>query len=425
MVVLFACALFAHAETNKLPLSTQMTPVPKPSSKAISYFRSSNALWVADQFLAIALPGFLVFSGLSAKLRSFARIIGNRSWLGTLFVYFVLFTLMTAAVDLPLNYYRGFVREHAYGLSSQKPAKWLSDFAISLGVQLVIGLALVWIPYLLFLKSPNRWCLYAWMLSVPLMVLGMLVMPVWIDPLFNTFGPMKNKELETKILDLANRAGIEGGRVFEVAKSVDTNKVNAYVTGLGSTKRIVLWDTMHEKLDEGEILAIMGHEMGHYVLGHVIRTIFVFAVCNLLAFCLVSRACSFVIARWKNTIGFERLSDPASLPLLFFLSQVLTLACSPMALAYSRSQEHEADRFALEITHDNASAGSSFAKMVGTNLSVPRPGLFYKIWRASHPSLGERIDFCNTYHPWLENKKGEYDHLFIHSTERLKGERGK
>jgi Zn-dependent protease with chaperone function len=238
------------------------------------------------------------------------------------------------------------------------------------------------------------------LLSVPFLYVTMLVTPIWIDPLFNTFGPMKDKALERRILDLAERAGIEGSRVFEVDKSVDTKAVNAYVTGVFGTKRIVLWDTLLAKLDPPEVLAVMGHEMGHYVLGHVVRSIWLGSIVILAGLFFVDRAGRWLIARFSGRLGFDRLSDIASVPLVLLLMEVSSLFLSPVALAYSRYQEHEADRFSLELTHANHSAAMSFVKLQRENLSHPRPGLFYKVFRASHPSIGDRIDFCNAYHPW-------------------------
>ena len=147
-------------------------------------------------------------------------------------------------IDLPLAYYLGFVRQHAYGLSNQTLAKWSTDAFLRLGVEMAVGFALAWVPYLLIVRSPRRWWIYTTLLCVPFLFVSVLVKPIWIDPLFNKFGPMKNKALEQSILDLASRAGIEGSRVFEVNKSVDTKAVNAYVTGVFNTKRIVLWDTL-------------------------------------------------------------------------------------------------------------------------------------------------------------------------------------
>src|SRR6185369_8151435 len=146
-------------------------------------------------------------------------------------------------------------------------------------------------------------------------VVANLVAPVWIAPLFNKFEPMHDKALETRILALADRAGIEGSRVFEVNKSVDTKTLNAYVAGLWQTKRIVLWDTIIARMDDRQLLFVMGHEMGHYVLG-----------------------------------------DIASLPLLLLVTGVFSLVITPAQFAFSRHIEHEADRFGLEITQTNHSA---------------------------------------------------------------------
>jgi STE24 endopeptidase len=235
---------------------------------------------------------------------------------------------------------------------------------------------------------------------VPFLFATMLLEPIWIDPLFNTFGPMKDKTLERSILALADRAEIGGSRVFEGEKSVDTKAVNAYVTGVFSTKRIVLWDTLLARLDEPEVLVVMGHEMGHYVLGHVVRSILLGSLVILAGLFFVDRAGRWLIARFSGRLGFDRLSDVASVPLVLMLIEVASLVLGPVAMSYSRHQEHAADQFALDLTHANHSGAMAFVKMQSENLGNPRPGLFYKIFRGSHPSIGERIDFCNSYHPW-------------------------
>ena len=264
-------------------------------------------------------------------------------------------------------------------------------------------------PYLLLRKSPRRWWLYTSLLAVPFMFLAMLIAPIWIDPLFNRFGPMQDKTLEAKILAEAQRAGIEGGYVFQVDKSVDTNAVNAYVTGLGNTKRIVLWDTLLAKLDPAEVLFVMAHEMGHYVLNHVIQGILVGFLAVLAGLYAVHRMAGFLIRRSQGRFGFNELSDIASLPLIVLLTSVVSLVLSPAVLAYSRYTEHEADRFGLELTQNNHAAATAFVKLQQENLSNPRPGLLYTLWRGSHPSLGDRIDFVNTYRPWASGQRLRYE----------------
>jgi Zn-dependent protease with chaperone function len=226
------------------------------------------------------------------------------------------FTTIIFLVDLPLSYYLGFVRQHAYGLSNQTFDKWAQDEVTGLLIGTVVGILFLWVPYLLLSKRPRRWWLYTGLLAIPFIVLVSLVQPIWIDPLFNTFGPMKDKALEADILRLAERAGIEGSRAFEVAKSEDTNAINAYVAGFGTTKRIVLWDTILAKLNREQLLVIMGHEMGHYVLGHTWKLILSLSALIIAALYAVHRTSGWLIARNRHRFGFSELSSglPAAHP---------------------------------------------------------------------------------------------------------------
>ncbi|HTG32818.1 MAG TPA: M48 family metallopeptidase [Thermoanaerobaculia bacterium] len=374
-------------------------PVPEPSEKALRYYRSSNVLWAISTIWGLLVPLLLLFTGFSARMRDAARKVG-RNWFFTVVLYGVLFTLVTAVLSLPLDYYSGFVRPHAYGLSDQTAAKWWSDALIGLGIGCVAVALLLWIPYLLLRRSPRRWWLYSGLTALPLLILLLLITPTVIEPLFNKFGPMENKALESQILTLADRAGIEGGRVYEVNKSVDTKTVNAYVTGLGGTKRIVLWDTILAKLSPPEVLFVMGHEMGHYVLGHTWQLVLLGTVLALFGAWVIHRTAGELIARYRARFGFTELADIASLPLMILLFSIVSLVLTPAILAFGRNVEHEADRFGLEITRDNHDCATAFVKLQQENLSVPRPGLLYKLWRSDHPPLGERIDFCNEYRPW-------------------------
>jgi Zn-dependent protease with chaperone function len=276
----------------------------------------------------------------------------------------------------------------------------------------VFGFCIVWIPYWLLKKAPKRWWLYVGLGTVPFMFLIMLVEPIWVEPLFNDFGPMKNKALEAKVLTLADRAGIERSHVFEVNKSVDTKELNAYVTGFLGTKRIVIWDNTIAKMTEGELLFVLGHEMGHYVLGHVWKEIVFSSLMMLLTLFLADRAAKVIIARYKERFGFDRLSDIASFPLILLLFGVFGFIINPLDNWISRAIEHQADQFGLEITRDNHDAATAFVKLQMENLSNPRPALWYKILRADHPVLGDRIDYANTYKPWEKGEKPEFEKYF-------------
>lgn len=393
------------------PASPAPVAVPVPSEKAMRYYRSGHWVWATSLLWALAVPALLLWTGLSARLRDLAAKVTTRYY-PQLILYFALYTIVGFVADLPLGYAFGFARQHAYGLSNQTLAKWTGDNLKGLAVGLVGGALVVWIPFLLLRKSPRRWWIWTTVAAAPVMVFALVVSPLLVDPLFNKFGPMQDKALEARILALAQRSGIEGGRVFEVEKSVDTNAVNAYVTGLFNSKRIVLWDTLLKKLSPEETLAVMGHEMGHYVLDHVWKSLAIAMLVILFALWAVDRSAHRLILRNSRRFGFTRLDDPAALPLIVLLVGLATMLIQPLGLAWSRHIEHEADRFALEITHDNHSMATAFVKLQQENLSNPRPGLLYKIWRSSHPPLGERIDFANAYRPWESGRRERYGGRF-------------
>ena len=375
------------------------------------FHESGNRLWLIGRVWGLAVPALIVFSGLSARLRTVA-FGKSRRWAVGVVAYVSLFLILEFAVNFPLRYYSGFVRPHEYGLSTQPFGRWLGDAWKGLGVEMVVAVPLVWVVYSLLSRSPRRWWLYVGMLTLPFGAFSAFLAPIAVDPLYNTFGPMKDKALEAKIDALARRAGIDGGQIFEVDKSRDTTTVNAYVTGLLGTKRIVLWDTLLARLEDDEVLAIMGHEMGHYVLNHVAQGLLLSSVGTIFALFLIHHAANRLIRRFGRRFGFDRPSDLASVPLFLLLAQTTILLGSPVIHGFSRHLEHEADRFALEITRANRAAALSFVKLQRDNLAIPRPSWIWKVWRSTHPPIGERIEFCNTYRPWADGQPLRYAHLF-------------
>ena len=385
--------------------------VPEPGERANRFYRTGNLFWCIRAFWDLFVPALILFTGVSAGLGAWTERIG-RKWFFAVTIYIVVFAALKYVLEFPLNCYLGFFRQQAYDLSNQTFSHWLATSFKHLAVEMTVCAGFVWIPYLFMRKSPRRWWLYIWAATTVATVFVVCVAPVWIDPLFNRFGPMKNRVLEADILALAKRAGIEAHRVYEVDKSADTKTVNAYVTGFLKTKRIVLWDTMIVRLNRRELLTVMGHEMGHYVLGHVWQGIMLSAVLTFVGFHVFYRVNDRLINRFRERFGFNRVSNIASWPLILLCLRVSHLALNPFILGFSRHLEHEADRFALEITRDNHAAATAFAKEQAENLSVPRPGGMYKLWRATHPPAGERIDFANSYRPWENGGLLKYGHLF-------------
>jgi STE24 endopeptidase len=407
-------------------LPNDQVPDPSPSAIAIRWYQSGNVLWIVTQAWALAVLALLVFTGLSAKIRNWATKLGQ-AWPLRIGAYLILFSLFMLIVNLPLSYFEGYVRPHAFGLSNQSVPRWFGNVLKSLFIPntqfppfqipgLVFGYLFVLLLYSFLRKSPKRWWLYAGMALMPLIFFGALIKPVWMDPLSNQYGPLKDKAIESSILELAQHAGIDGGRVYEVNMSRDTKTMDANVSGFLGTERIVVWDTAIAGLEKRELLTVLAHEMGHYVLGHPGTRILLQSFLLLTALGFVHWAGRPLVKRYKKHFGFDRMDDIASLPLVFLLLNVAILLLLPADFAFLRHQEHEADRFALELTRDNRAAATAFVKLTQGVLGVPRHGWPYTAWRDTHPSLGDRLDFFNEYRPWLTGQPLKYEH-FIRTTQ--------
>lgn len=385
--------------------------VPEASSQAMSYYQSGNVLWIIQWAWTLVVPLLLLVTGCSGKLGALATRWGQ-NWFVSILIYLALFIGLYQLLNLPIDFYVNYIREHEYGLSNQSFGRWLDQYGKLTLVFFLSAAAFTWIFYLLLKKSHRRWWFYSSLVSMGITFIMAFAYPIWVVPLFNKVGPLKDKQLEKSILELASRAGIKGGRVFEVDKSKDTKMGNAYVAGLGSSQRIVIWDTSIKANSKEALLFIMGHEMGHYVLHHVWLQIGFFSVLFFVITYLMHKAAHFLLPRYQKRLGFQHLYDIASLPFFLFLVNFFYLLSTPIYNYITRYTEREADRFGIEITGNNEVAAQLFADAVDEHLANPRPGNIYKIWRSSHPSLGDRVDFCNSYCPWEEGQPLKYGEYF-------------
>ena len=385
--------------------------VPVPPEKAVRRYHATIAVGITAIIWSFLSPALFLFTGWSARIRSWAERQG-RNWYFTFVLYALAFGLLWFLVNLPLSYYAGFVFPHHYDLTNQTFSRWLGNTLKGAAVVLVVGLALGWIPFLILKKSPRRWWLWLGMLVPLFLSAQMFIQPVLIDPLLHQFRPLPDKTLEAKILAQAARAGIAGSRVYVANLSLDTKLDNAYVTGLFGTRRIVFWDTALKDFNDDELLFILGHEMGHYVLHHVIQLI---ACASLLAFLSLYAwywLAGPVIGRFKNRWSFDTPADFAALPLMILAFQLSVFAGLPAYMAFSRHVEHEADRFGLELTHRNHAAAAAFVKIVQNAGYVYRPSPIIQFWYGSHPTPAERIEFCNQYRPWETGQPSKYQEYF-------------
>jgi len=368
--------------------SSDLTP------EMLRHSRLEDALYFINVAYSAAVLVLLLTTRASAKLRDLAER-ATAKFAGSLYIVFLV--LAITIVEFPLTFYESYIVPHQFDLTNEAMGTWLADQAKAIAVNLVISV-FVGVLVLLAIRRVRRWWIAAWLGSIPLILLGVLITPLVIDPLFNKFEPLRDPVLRRDLLAEAARAGIENGRVYEVDKSKQTKTMNAYVTGVGPSARIVMWDTLLQKLDHDEVLAVMGHEMGHYVLKHLWKGIAFSIAVTFFVFWIGQQLYERGLARWGRRWGVrEARGDPAALPWLLVLSTLIAFAISPVTSGFSRHIEHQADVFSLDLTHLNEPMASAFVKFAEDSKEDPRPPRFIEWWMYSHPSLGRRIDFVLGY----------------------------
>jgi Zn-dependent protease with chaperone function len=287
----------------------------------------------------------------------------------------------SALLEVPVDYVEGIALERRFGLSKQTDAAWLADYAKGSAVTIAIGLPLIELLAVTVARAPRLWPLLATAGSFPLLVLANVVAPTFIAPLFNAFEPIEG-EFAQEIRALAGRYGAGDATLLRVDMSRQTEKANAYVTGLFDTKRIVIGDTLLDRFEPRETLFVVAHELGHYVAGDVWRAV-----------ALGVAASAFVF------FGGRRLADQADKPLgstaglarLIFAVSLLGTLAGPLLSAFSRSRERAADDFALSATHDGEGGAAAFRRLRERNLAEDEQPKWMELLFSSHPSLGSRI----------------------------------
>ena len=311
-------------------------------------------------------------------------------------------------VLLPLDWYEGYALEHRYGLSTQSLGAGSLDQVKGARVPGRGGrrAAAAGAGHA-HRRAParTRWWLWLSLGMLPVVTASVLLQPLVFDPLFNKFTPLHDASLRADILALAARADIPAHEVYEVDMSTKTKKVNAYVSGFGSSQRIVLWDTTLQPMKRDEILFVMGHEMGHYVLHHIWKGLGSGGARLVRGLWLTAWFARALLAGFGGRWGVRSAGDLAAMPLLFALLAWVNFLGAPIANAISRGVEHEADVFALELTHDNDAGARSFLKLAEGNRSNPEPSGWVQWLLYTHPPLGERIRFALEYKPWERGEK--------------------
>jgi len=371
------------------------------TEEMIRHSRIRDILYFAGFLYSVGVLILVLMSPISTRLRDLAEKVTKRRWVVSI-IYVALFMIVTAVLQFPLAFYSGYVVPHQFDLSNQNFVQWLGDEGKELAVAIVLS-CIAGALALFAIQTFKRWWLVIWIGSIPLTIVLVVIAPVFIDPLFNRFDPLEDQVLKERLLDEAARAGIEGGRVYQVDKSKQTKTLNAYVTGLGPTKRIVMWDTLRNRMSRDEVVAVMAHEMGHYVLHHVWKGVAFSMLVSLVFLLFAQWAYGGGIRRGGGRWGVRGEGDAAALPWLLIIVAVVLFLLSPVINGYSRRIEHEADVFGLELMHLNEASATAFIKLAEQSKVNPRPHPFIEWWRYSHPSIARRIEFVLGHKPWEES----------------------
>ena len=397
------------------PEKPAYTLPPEKLQQAIAYSRARTVLGFAETGWGIAQLVLLLVLGIAAWMRDVAVRRSSNRWVQG-FTFFLLFLLVTTLLDLPLSMY-GHHLSVRYGQSVQHWGSWFGDQAKGFGLTYVFGGALVMLLFWVMGKSPRRWWCWFWLPTMAAVVLGVFISPLVIDPLFNKFEPLSqsNPALVARLEQVVARGGIEipADRMFLMKASEKVTGLNAYVTGFGASKRVVVWDTSIAKATPDEISFIFGHEMGHYVLNHIYKGIAFTGVVLLVLFWLGFHGMQWLLARYGAGWRIAGQGDWAALVVLLLVVSAAAFLADPITNGYSRAQEHEADVYGQEAIHGivadpQQTAQAAFQVLGEQSLTDPNPSGFVEFWTFGHPSVSRRAAFAASYDPWVAGQSPRY-----------------
>ncbi|HMM56482.1 MAG TPA: M48 family metallopeptidase [Rudaea sp.] len=361
---------------------------PQQRAQSDAYFEGGYWLQLWEFLYGLAVAALLLWGGISWRMRDIARRMNARPWAYT-WMYAVLFVLAYFVLSLPWSIYAGFVREHQYGLATQDFAGWFGDALKSLLVSaIVLPLVLVAI-YAAVRRAGARWWIWVSGIAFVFIVFAMMLAPVYVEPLFNDYKPLRAGPARDAVLSLARANGIPTNHVVEFDASRQTTRISANVAGFAGTTRVALNDNLLNKTSLPEIKAVLGHEMGHYVLNHGLRLTIYFTLVLAFGFWFTHRLFDGSLKRWSGRLQLEGRGDPAALPLAFAILSIFFFLATPLTNSVVRQAEAEADAFGL-----NAAREPNGFAMVAMRLSTYRkihPGPLEEMVFYDHPSGYQRV----------------------------------
>ncbi len=365
-----------------------------------SYFEGGYALILVDTLYSIAVSALLLWAGVSSRMRNFAQSL-TRSRFFQAPIYVGMFVVITSALTFPLTLYEEFFREHAYGLSNQNFGQWFGDFAIGFAVQFNIFVIALTLIYAVIRATPRLWWAWGTLVAIALAAVVITVEPVFIAPLLNHYQALPESPIKANILALAKANGIPADNVYEFDASRQSKRISANVSGLFGTTQISLNDNLMKRCNPREIEAVLGHEMGHYVLNHVAIGMTWLGLVFLVAFLFLNWGFRTLAGIFGGNWDVRSIEDPAGLPVLTALLAIFLLLATPVTNTITRTLEAQADIFGLNAARQPDGFATATLKLSEYRKLDPSPleeFIFY-----DHPSGRTRISTAMRWKAWHIN----------------------
>ena len=357
-------------------------------SKTHAYTIEHNTLSLVESVFSNIITVIFLYGGLLGIYSSWVSSL-SMPFIFQGVVFFLLLSYAGTLLSIPFSLYNTFRIENKYGFNTMTMKLWIADLIKSTLIStMLMGLVLacgLWIVQ----KSPDLWWLYVWSFFFVFSIFMMYISPYVIEPLFNKFTPLEGEGLEQRIKAMMEKTGIRISRVFKIDASKRSHHTNAYFTGIGKTKRIVLYDTLLNRMDEDEVLAVLAHEAGHWKKRHLLKMIVVFEALSLIGAYLAFRVLRTGIL--AGIFDIQGNSFFAELVILSFIFSVVVFPFTPLFTAFSRRHEREADRFAVDLAPKPDALATSLIKLSKDNLSNLHPHPLYAVIYYSHPPVVERV----------------------------------
>jgi STE24 endopeptidase len=367
--------------------------------KSSAYTFASSRLGLWDSLFDNALLLLFLFGGVIATYDHYISSLRSSPIISAI-LFFLLLTWASTLLGIPFDLYGTFRIEAQFGFNTTTPRIWITDFLKAQTIGAVLLAFLITAVFWLINWSPQQWWLWVWGFMALFSLFMMFISPYVIEPLFNKYEPVTEPGLESDIRVMMERAGLQVGKVLQMDASKRSNHSNAYFTGIGKVKRIVLFDTLIKQMSHAEIVAVLAHEIGHWKKGHIWKRLLWAEI-----MALAGSWVSFKLLAWPGLPGMLGLSADISLPakmvVLGFVSTLALFPLGPFSAWRSRCHEWEADRFAADLTGRPEDLASALVKMSAENLSNLFPHPFYALFYYSHPPTVERV---RTLRGWMAPK---------------------